>query len=206
MKQENLADQLYFYFLKALSTAGPLKMFVAWAVGEQTRARYKKRSWTWDDLEEIEVPPKDLLPVIPKKEKVTPEKLVNRRTKHLDYNLDDLLKEVLWAIVNQPKDPDYCLSLGIACGLMIGKRMQIFSTSAKMAMPGIISKREMALVTHNDIKNVLTELKINDLQVFRRDKDLRDTFFNRVDEETKTSRGYTLSRKRVMDVARFILK
>jgi hypothetical protein len=202
MKSTTKANKLHLRFSKALSAAGPLKMFVAWAFAEMAGTKRGKKM-TWDKVEIIEVLD---LSAFPKKGIITEVELKNKCKKLIDLGLDDLLKEVLWAIVNQPLNREYCYTLGIACGLMMGKGMEKSLSSARIALPGVMSRRKTARDNKVDIQQVLKDMNIkNDLRIFRTNKELRDNFVDQVNQKIKKRTGYKLTYDRIKEIARSIL-
>lgn len=98
---------------------GPFKAFFERVFIEKTILRHGQ-PWEWDGKFPLELE-RDLFPPIPQKEKVTSEIIRARQSRIAEGGLDvdDLIAEVFWYAMNKPKDPEYCASLGLACGEMM---------------------------------------------------------------------------------------
>lgn len=203
-----------------LNESGPLINFVMWCLEEQSRIRSGSIGGLYAQKKKSTSLENDL-PPFPKKERISQGKIGKRRgrlsaileseQKAIDWEnngtiLNQLFDEVLWAVINKPKDPDYCYDLGMTCGLMMGRRMERFVNTMSISFPGVSAKKKKARDNFKDIREILKEMKIKDLGKFRKDKQLRSIFFQRVNEKVKARLGYELSEQRIMTIARSGLK
>jgi hypothetical protein len=198
-------NKLYVGFIKALEASGSLKTFTAWMVSRKFRSVHKKML-TWEILEGKDTLLKEVLPDLPQKQRVDGHKLKRRIAQFIDFGPDELLKEVIWASVNQPKDPNYCYALGLACGIFTGKELEKWVNREHTTLPGLFSRIDKARRINSDIRSVLSELQINDLREFRQNKKLRNRFFAMVNEKIRKMEGHEMSEQRIMNIARSILK
>jgi hypothetical protein len=99
---------------------GSFKAFFERTFVEKITLRHG-RPWEWGGKFPLELE-RTLLPLIPEKEEVTNETIRARQSRIVEggLDLDALIAEVFWYAENKPTDPEYCASLGYACGLMIG--------------------------------------------------------------------------------------